>query len=74
MSALTPPAQLLAAAAKVRFLPILWKNDVLLAQKVASKSRRKHLSYQAVRICCGAGKILANLRRFWAVAASKNSS
>ena len=58
----------------VRFEPILWKNTVLLAQKVLSNSSREHLFYQAFCICCGAGRILASLRRFWAVAASKNSS
>src|SRR6056297_3320320 len=36
--------------------------------------RPKRLSYQALRVCCGAGKILASFRRFWAVAARRNSS
>ena len=54
--------------------PILWKNNVLRAQKVAIKIERERLSCQALRICCDAGKILAGLRRFWAVAASRNSS
>ncbi len=36
------------------------------AKHDASNSAR--FSYQALRICCGAEKILASLRRFWAVA------
>jgi hypothetical protein len=43
---------------------ILLKNTVLLAQKVDYRTRRKRLSYQALRVCCGAGNILASLRRF----------
>ena len=35
---------------------------------------RERLSDQALCVCCGAGKIFANLRRFWAVAARRNSS
>ena len=62
------------ARQEVVFQPILWKNNVLLAQKVASRIERKRLSYQALAICCGAGNILASLRRFWAVAARRNSS
>jgi len=50
------------------------KNNVLLAQKVRFQTGRECLSYQALRVCCGAGKTLANLRRFWAVAARRNSS
>lgn len=54
--------------------PVLWKNNVLLLQKVASCRVREHLSYQALRICCGAGNILADMRRFCAVATRRNSS
>jgi hypothetical protein len=36
-----------APAAKVRFPPILWKNNVLRAQKVVFWTRRKHFSDQA---------------------------
>ncbi len=43
---------------------ILWKNTVL----------RERLSDQAFCVCCGAGKPFADLRRFWAVAARRNSS
>lgn len=34
----------------------------------------ERLSDQVSHVCCGAGKILACLRRFWAVAAGRNSS
>lgn len=71
-----------------RRLPILLKNTLLLAQKLSLQTQRERLFYQALRVCCGAGKIalvhwlrqypagqcLASLRRFWAVAASRNSS
>jgi hypothetical protein len=70
---LTDDASLAArrgTAAKVRYELILLKNNVLLAQKVERWTRRERLSYQALRVCCGAGKILASLRRFWAVAVS----
>ena len=63
-----------ASAANVGNELILWKNTVLLSQKLASLTERERLSYQALPVCCGAGKILASLRRFWAVAASRNSS
>ena len=43
---------------------ILLKNNVLLMQEVLRRTERKSLSYQALRVCCGAGKILASLRRF----------
>jgi len=52
------------SAAKVRSPPILWKNNVLQPQKVALQIERERLSYQALPVCCGAGKILASLRRF----------
>ena len=61
-------------AAKVCLEPILWKNNVLQAQKVAIQTERERLSCQALHVCCGAGKTLASLRRFWAVAARRNSS
>jgi len=51
-------------AAKVCSPPILWKNNVLLVQKVVINMERERLFYQALRVCCGAGKILASLRRF----------
>lgn len=54
--------------------PILWKNNVLRVQKVRRWTGRECLSDQALRVCCGAGKIFASLRRFWAVAARRNSS
>ena len=47
---------------------------MLLAQKVVVRMVRERLSDQAFRVCCGAGKILASFRRFWAVAARRNSS
>ena len=43
--------------------PSLWKNDVLLMQKIVSNLLRERLFCQAFRICCGAGKILASFRR-----------
>ncbi len=61
-------------AANVCTEPILWKNNVLLVQNGVTRARHERLSDQAFRDCCGAGKILANLRRFWAVAARRNSS
>lgn len=51
-------------AAKVCDLQILWKNNMLLAQKVTLQIERERLSYQALHVCCGAGKIFASLRRF----------
>src|SRR6056297_534350 len=36
--------------------------------------RPKRLSDRALRVCCGAGKILASFLRFWAVAARRKSS
>jgi hypothetical protein len=36
---------MLAHAAKVRFPPILWKNNVLQAQKVTFQKKRERLSY-----------------------------
>ncbi|SHK64125.1 hypothetical protein SAMN05444000_1521, partial [Shimia gijangensis] len=41
-----------APAANDRIPPILWKNNVLLAQKVVSVSERKRLSFQALPVCC----------------------
>jgi hypothetical protein len=73
-AALEVVVQLFAIAANRSSPPILWKNNVLLAQKVVCQTQRERLSDQALRVCCGAGKILASLWRFWAVAASKNSS
>ena len=63
-----------ACAGNFRFPPILWKNTVLLTQKAVLQTMRKHLSYRAFCVCCGAGNILASFRRFWAVAARRNSS
>jgi hypothetical protein len=37
--------RLFASAAKVRYPPILWKNNVLQAQKVTFQKKRKRLSY-----------------------------
>ena len=51
--------------------PILWKNTRSRLQKSGALEMLKRLSFQAFRACCGAGKILANFRRFWAVAASR---
>jgi hypothetical protein len=61
-------------AANDRYPPFLLKNNVLLAQKMARWAQHERLSCQALRVCCGAGKILASLRRFWAGAARRNSS
>ena len=61
-------------AANDGFGLILLKNNVLQMQKVAVEWEVERLSDQAVRGFCGAGKILASLRRFWAVAARRNSS
>ena len=63
-----------AAAPQVGSPPILWKNTRLLAQNAAPRFERERLSCQAFRGCCGAGRSLAILRRFWAVAARRNSS
>lgn len=54
--------------------PILLENSVFLARKVRFQTGRKRLSFQALRTCCGAGKILASFLRFWALAARRNSS
>ncbi|EPX83957.1 RecD-like DNA helicase YrrC [Salipiger mucosus DSM 16094] len=54
--------------------PILWKNTRSQAQNIDCRTRGVRLSCQAFRGCCGAGRILASLRRFWAVAARRNSS
>jgi len=62
------------SAANVGFEPILWKNSMLRTQNVGLCTLRERLSYPALRSCCGAGKILASLRRFWVVAARRNSS
>ncbi|MFT4961650.1 MAG: hypothetical protein ACI92Z_002742, partial [Paracoccaceae bacterium] len=42
--------------------PILWKNTVLQVQKMLHLTQRERLSCQALRVCSGAGKILASLR------------
>jgi hypothetical protein len=63
--AFQPMTDAIANAAKVRIPPILWKNSVLQAQKAGLQTKRERLSHQALLICCGAGKILASLRRFW---------
>ena len=66
----------------------MWQDNVLPAQKVGFLGQCERLSYLALVVCCGAGKIplprwlrqypagqcLASLRRFWAVAARRNSS
>ncbi len=48
------------------------------ARSGSSAKRREaslqRLSDQAFCVCCGAGKLFADLRRFWAVAARRNSS
>ena len=54
--------------------PILWKNTRSHAQNFGDLTGRARLFCQAFRVCCGAGRILASFRRFWAVAASRNSS
>ena len=74
MSALMIPSGACCEAANDRIPPILLKNNVLLSQKVVIRTAREPLSDQAFRVCCGAGKILASFRRFWAVAARRNSS
>ncbi|SMX43950.1 hypothetical protein OCA8868_03076 [Octadecabacter ascidiaceicola] len=61
-------------AANAGYRLSLLKNNVLRAQKVRFSTQRERLSDQALHACCGAGKIFASLRRFWAVAASRNSS
>lgn len=61
-------ADCFALAAKVRMPLILWKSSMLRAQQVGLLMQRKRPSCQAFRFCCGAGKIFASLRRFWAVA------
>ena len=66
--------KLVTCAAKCRVVLILLKNNVLQVQKVAINVEHERLSCQALRVCCCAGKIFASLRRFWAVAASMNSS
>ncbi len=63
-----------ATAANGRSEPILLKNNCSLVQQIRFRRGRECLSYQAGRTCCGAGRILASFRRFWAVAASRNSS
>ena len=64
MAAFPTLTNMLVGAAKARFPPILWKNNVLLAQKVTLQIEHERLSYQALHVCCGAGKIFASLRRF----------
>lgn len=54
--------------------PLLCTNNVLRVQKAGRQTQRARLFCQAFHICCGAGKILARLRRSWATAASRNSS
>lgn len=61
-------------AANARFPPILWKNTRSRVQNFGSRDRLRHLSCQAFRGFCGRGKTFASFRRFWAVAASRNSS
>jgi hypothetical protein len=53
---------------------VLWKNNVLRAQKLLFRMKHARLSYQALRVCCGAGKILASLRGLWAFAARRKTS
>jgi hypothetical protein len=50
------------------------KNDELLLQKSNTERQFAGLPVQAARGFCGAGKILADLQRFWAEAARKNLS
>lgn len=61
-------------AAKVGSPPILWKNTRSRVQNLGARDRRRHHCCQALRGFCGAGRSLASLRRFWAVAARRNSS
>ena len=67
-------ADLAARCVNGRFGPLLWKNTCSRAQNLGARDWRRRLSCQALRICCGAGRIFASFRRFWAVAASRNSS
>jgi len=54
--------------------PLLCKNTVLRVRKAVLEWVRERLSDQAFCVCCGAGKLFADLRRFWAIAARRNSS
>ena len=49
------------------------KQRVSVAESVVLNRARAPFC-RALRVCCGAGNILANLQRFWAVAARRNSS
>jgi len=61
-------------AESVRFELILFENTRSRVQKRYVLDWHERPSYQALRVCCGAGNILVGLRRFWAVMARRNSS
>ena len=58
----------------VRFWAIVLKKSASAPAGTGLKSRQAYLPFQAGAICAGIGTSLAILRRFWAVAASRNSS
>jgi hypothetical protein len=58
----------------VRKWAIVLKKSASAPAGTGLKSRQAYLPFQAGAICAGIGTSLAILRRFWAVAASRNSS